>query len=55
MQVGLEQIASIEGLRVVVIAGGKQDDVEGVREMGRLLSVRCKESKAFVVREAVHG
>jgi pimeloyl-ACP methyl ester carboxylesterase len=53
--VGMEQVGGIEGVRVAVVAGGKQDDVECVGEMGRVLGRSGQVSKAFVVREAVHG
>lgn len=42
------------GVRTLAVAGGLQDDVEGTRRMGRELRGGCKESKAVVVRNAVH-
>ncbi|KAF3059307.1 hypothetical protein GL218_04850 [Daldinia childiae] len=45
--------------RIALVAGGKQDNVEGMREMGQLLeSLGTNEgrgSRAFVVREAIHA
>jgi pimeloyl-ACP methyl ester carboxylesterase len=55
LEVGMEEIVEIEGVRTAVVAGGLQDDVERTREMGRLLREGCEGNKAFVVRKAVHG
>ncbi|KAI1385417.1 alpha/beta-hydrolase [Hypoxylon trugodes] len=45
--------------RVVLVAGGKQDNVEGAREMGHLLKslglTDGKESRAFLVKDAIHA
>lgn len=45
--------------RIALVAGGKQDNVEGMREMGQLLeslgSNDGRESRAFVVRDAIHA
>ncbi|KAI1207601.1 alpha/beta-hydrolase [Annulohypoxylon truncatum] len=46
-------------IRIALVVGGKQDNVEGTREMGQLLtslgSKAGKESRAFVVKDAIHG
>ncbi|KAI1086670.1 alpha/beta-hydrolase [Rostrohypoxylon terebratum] len=46
-------------IRVALVVGGKQDNVEGTREMGQLLeSLGTKEgrnSRAFLVRDAIHA
>jgi hypothetical protein len=55
LQIGVGEIGEIAGVRIAVVAGGKQDDVEMAREMGQLLEAKCLRSKAFVVRVAVHG
>jgi pimeloyl-ACP methyl ester carboxylesterase len=52
---GMEGVGNIEAVRVAVVAGGKQDDVETVTNMGRLMEKNCAESRAFVVKEAIHG
>ncbi|KAK6952768.1 hypothetical protein Daesc_005062 [Daldinia eschscholtzii] len=45
--------------RIALVAGGKQDNVEGMREMGKLLeSLGTNDgrgSRAFIVREAIHA
>ncbi|KAI1763499.1 alpha/beta-hydrolase [Hypoxylon sp. FL1150] len=45
--------------RIALIAGGKQDNVEGTRDMGQLLeslgSNDGRESRAFVVPDAIHA
>ncbi|KAI4860572.1 alpha/beta-hydrolase [Hypoxylon rubiginosum] len=45
--------------RIALVAGGKQDNVEGMRDMGQLLeslgSNDGRESRAFVVRDAIHA
>ncbi|KAI1136448.1 alpha/beta-hydrolase [Hypoxylon sp. FL0543] len=45
--------------RIILVVGGKQDNVEGTREMGQLLqsmgSTDGKQSRAFVVRDAIHA
>ena len=44
------------GKRVLAVAGGRHDDVEGTRQMGRLLTQNgSPQSKAVVVKRAVHG
>ncbi|KAI1455168.1 alpha/beta-hydrolase [Annulohypoxylon moriforme] len=46
-------------IRIALVVGGKQDNVEGTREMGQLLaslgSKGGKDSRAFVVRDAIHA
>ncbi|KAI0836927.1 alpha/beta-hydrolase [Hypoxylon sp. FL0890] len=45
--------------RIALVAGGKQDNVEEAREMGRLLQMMGsndgKQSRAFVVKDAIHA
>ncbi|KAI0114619.1 alpha/beta-hydrolase [Hypoxylon sp. NC0597] len=45
--------------RIALVVGGKQDNVEGAREMGQLLrslgSNEGKQSRAFVVKDAIHA
>ncbi|KIW99480.1 uncharacterized protein Z518_11219 [Rhinocladiella mackenziei CBS 650.93] len=41
--------------RTLTMAGGLQDDVEATREMGKVLRGKCPESKAAVVKGAVHA
>ncbi|KAI2603110.1 alpha/beta-hydrolase [Hypoxylon fragiforme] len=45
--------------RIALVAGGKQDNVEGMREMGRIMQAmgvnEGKETRVFVVREAIHA
>ncbi|KAI0848756.1 alpha/beta-hydrolase [Daldinia vernicosa] len=45
--------------RIALVAGGKQDNVEGMREMGQLLeslgSNDGRGSRAFIVRDAIHA
>ncbi|KAI0382523.1 alpha/beta-hydrolase [Hypomontagnella monticulosa] len=45
--------------RIALVAGGKQDNVDGMREMGQLLqtlgSTDGKGSRAFIIREAIHA
>ncbi|KAI1412815.1 alpha/beta-hydrolase [Hypoxylon sp. FL1857] len=45
--------------RVALVTGGKQDNVEGTREMGQLLQLmgsnEGKQSRAFIVRDAIHA
>ena len=45
----------IEQTRVMLIAGGKNDDVEATRLAGQIIKEKCPGSRAFVVRDAVHG
>jgi pimeloyl-ACP methyl ester carboxylesterase len=49
----VEKVAA-SGVRTCVVAGGKMDQVEPVREMGVILRKGGVESRAVVVREAVH-
>jgi pimeloyl-ACP methyl ester carboxylesterase len=42
-------------VRTLVVAGGKQDDVEGTRKLGRDLRLGCQESRSVVVNGAVHA
>ncbi|KAF2654290.1 alpha/beta-hydrolase [Lophiostoma macrostomum CBS 122681] len=41
-------------VRTLVVAGGKQDFVEGAKELGSVLKRGNRESKACVVDEAIH-
>ncbi|OTB02028.1 hypothetical protein M426DRAFT_322987 [Hypoxylon sp. CI-4A] len=45
--------------RIALVIGGKQDNVEGGREMGQLLqslgTKEGKQSRAFVVKDAIHA
>ena len=50
----VDGLADIEGVRVAIVAGEKRDAVEQTRESGRMLRSKVPESKAFVVRNAVH-
>ncbi|KAL2126518.1 hypothetical protein VTI74DRAFT_778 [Chaetomium olivicolor] len=51
-----EEVKGIEGVRVLTVAGGKQDDVEATRKMGRVWTEMGREGcKAAVVRGAVHS
>jgi pimeloyl-ACP methyl ester carboxylesterase len=53
---GWEQVKGIEGVRVLAVAGGKQDDVESTRRMGRVWRELGREGcKAAVVKGAVHS
>ena len=52
--VRLEDLASIDGVRIAIVAGGKRDSVGDTREAGRVLSSKNPKCKAFVVRDAVH-
>jgi pimeloyl-ACP methyl ester carboxylesterase len=42
-------------MRTLVVAGERQDDVEGTRRLGQVLRGGCDESRAFVVNGAVHA
>lgn len=55
MEIGFEQLAGIKDVRTLVMAGGKGDDVEGIREMGRLLKKKCEQIMTFMVPQAGHG
>lgn len=50
----LENLAEIQGVRIAIIAGGKQDNVENTMEAGKLLRSKNPECNAFVVRKAIH-
>lgn len=54
MAVTRERVAEISGVRVAIVAGGRRDDIEGTREVGRVLERGGSECRAFVVKEAVH-
>ncbi|KAI0165266.1 alpha/beta-hydrolase [Hypoxylon sp. FL1284] len=45
--------------RIALVAGGRQDNVEGAREMAHLLeslgTADGRQTRAFVVRDAIHG
>lgn len=51
----MEQFEDIEQTRVMLVAGGKTDDVESTKTMGQIIKKKCPASRAFVVRQAVHG
>ncbi|KAI1101612.1 alpha/beta-hydrolase [Jackrogersella minutella] len=46
-------------IRIAIVTGGKQDFVEGAREMGQLLpslgTNEGKNSRAFIVKDAIHA
>jgi pimeloyl-ACP methyl ester carboxylesterase len=52
--VTLETFAEIEGVRIAIIAGGKQDNVEDTVKAGEVLRSKNPECNAFVVRKAIH-
>jgi pimeloyl-ACP methyl ester carboxylesterase len=52
--VSFEDLAEIQGVRIAIVAGGKQDLVEETRKVGRVLGSKNAECKAFVVRDAIH-
>lgn len=54
MEVTMESVAEIRGVRIAIVAGGKMDSVEQTRETGKVLASTNPECKAFVVRDAVH-
>jgi pimeloyl-ACP methyl ester carboxylesterase len=54
VSVTLENLAEIQGVRVAIIAGGKQDNVENTVEAGKVLRSKNPECNAFVVRKAIH-
>jgi pimeloyl-ACP methyl ester carboxylesterase len=54
IEMSMERVAEIRGVRIALVAGGKKDDVEQTREAGKVLTKTNPECKAFVVREAVH-
>jgi hypothetical protein len=56
----MKSIEEIRGVRVLAIAGGKQDNVDMTQQMGRALRIAsgCNgqgRSKAVVVKDAVHA
>ena len=54
IEMTVERIAEIRGVRVAIVAGGRRDDVEQTREAGKVLARTNEECKGFVVRKAVH-
>ena len=55
LEIRFEHSAGIKDFRTLVTAGEKGDDVEGTREMRRLLKKRYEQSMAFMVPQAGHG
>jgi pimeloyl-ACP methyl ester carboxylesterase len=60
LKITMKSIEEIKGVRVLAIAGGKQDNVDMTQQMGRAfrISSGSKEkcgSKAVVIRDAVHA
>ncbi|KAF3018196.1 hypothetical protein E8E14_012003 [Neopestalotiopsis sp. 37M] len=54
-----EEVAS-KGIRIAMLAGGKQDDVEQIRDMGRLFAGDLNfgdglRSRGYLVKEAIHA
>lgn len=54
VSVTLGNLAEIQGVRIAIIAGGKQDNVEDTAEAGEVMRSRNPECNAFVVRKAIH-
>jgi pimeloyl-ACP methyl ester carboxylesterase len=58
VSVTMERVAEIRGVRVCVVAGGLQDNVEAIRRAGITLKESGQEgrkkAKAFCVRRAIH-
>ncbi|KAH3955638.1 hypothetical protein HBI56_014540 [Parastagonospora nodorum] len=60
LEITMKRIEEIKGVRVLAIAGGKQDNVDMTQQMGRAFRIssgghdKC-ESKAVVVKEAIHA
>ncbi|KAK8013851.1 hypothetical protein PG990_007147 [Apiospora arundinis] len=58
---GREEVADAgkQNKRIAVIAGGKQDNIEGVHEVGRLLKSLGhgpgEETRTFVIKKAIHS
>ncbi|KAF1986194.1 alpha/beta-hydrolase [Aulographum hederae CBS 113979] len=52
--VTLENLAEIRGVRIAIIAGGKQDNIKNTVEAGKVLRSQNSECNAFVVRKAIH-
>ncbi|KAF2417705.1 alpha/beta-hydrolase [Tothia fuscella] len=50
----LVRLAQVEDVRIAIVAGGKQDSVDGTREAGRVLKGQNPACRAFVVRRANH-
>ncbi|KAH7079404.1 Alpha/Beta hydrolase protein [Paraphoma chrysanthemicola] len=60
LEITMKTIEEIKGVRILAIAGGKQDDVDMTRQMGRALQISSGRrdtggSKAVVVKNAIHG
>lgn len=60
LEITMKQIEEIKGVRVLAIAGGKQDNVDMTQQMGRAFEISSGRkdeggSRAVVVRDAVHG
>jgi hypothetical protein len=51
----MDNFKEIRQTRVALVAGGKHDDFETAREMGKIIIENCQGSKAYVVRKAIHG
>jgi hypothetical protein len=51
----MEDFKGIEQTRVMLVAGGKSDDVQATRRAGQIIKEKCLGSRAFVVRNAVHA
>jgi pimeloyl-ACP methyl ester carboxylesterase len=54
IEVTMEHVAEIRGVRIAIVAGGKKDSVEQTREAGKVLASTNPECKGFVVEDAVH-
>jgi pimeloyl-ACP methyl ester carboxylesterase len=59
-EITMESIEEIKGVRVLAIAGGKQDNVDMTQQMGRAFQISSGRkdkggSKAVVVRKAIHA
>lgn len=50
----VHNLAQIQNVRIAFVAGGKQDSVEDTLEAGKVLRKSNPESRAFVVRNAIH-
>ncbi|KAI1850594.1 hypothetical protein JX265_004304 [Neoarthrinium moseri] len=57
-QEAVQEVAT-KGVRICLVAGGKQDDFEGTRNTGRdyrtLGTGEAQQSRAYIVREAIHA
>lgn len=49
----MDHFKDIEQTRL--IAGGKSDGVETTKAMGKIIKEKCKGTRAFVVKKALHG